>query len=88
MSQKPSAGHIVLAVGGKAEANGSDTCPAVITRVWSERDGAWLTNARLLPDASNESPAVMSVYLFDDEQAARDSRQHETATALYWPPRV
>lgn len=81
-------GCVVLAVGGKAASNGGDTCPAVITRVWQENGGAWLTNARLLPDASNESPAVTSVYLFDDEQAARDSLKHEAMIALYWPPRV
>jgi hypothetical protein len=81
-------GRVVLAVGGKAASNGSDTCPAIITRVWQENDGVWLTNARLLPDASNESPAVTSVYLYDDEQTARDSRQHEAMVALYWPPRV
>ena len=86
--QQPSPARIVLAVGGKAKANGGDVAPAVITRVWSKReDGSWLVNATLLPDAS--APAVAtSVYLFEDEQAARDSLQHETATALYWPPRV
>jgi hypothetical protein len=79
---------MVLAVGGKAKANGNELAPAVITRVWSEReDGSWLVNATLLPDAS--APAVItSVYLFEDEQAARDSLQHETSTALFWPPRV
>ncbi len=86
--QTPSPARTVLAVGGKAKSNGAEVAPAVITRVWSQRDEtSWLVNATLLPDCG--APVVVtSVYLFEDEQAARDSLQHETATALYWPPRV
>jgi len=86
---KPSPARVVLAVGGKAEYNGTDTCPAVITRVWGENDnGSWTVNARLLPDASNETPAVTSVYLHENEEAARATLTHPTTVALYWPARV
>lgn len=85
--QKPSPARIVLAVGAKAQSNGTDTAPAIITRVWSEKDDVWLVNATVLPDATDPVVAT-SVYLYADEEAARGSLQNEYTTALYWPPRV
>lgn len=85
--QKPSPCRMVLAVGGKAKGNGCDVAPALITRVWSQReDGSWLVNATLFPDAS-PSAVVTSVYLFEDEPTARDSLAYAESTALYWPAR-
>jgi hypothetical protein len=89
MSQTPTVGRIVLAVGFKAQANGTDVAPAIITRVWSQRDdGAWCVNAKLFRDASS-CEDVTSAYLFDDEEAARSNNEsHETTTSLHWPARV
>lgn len=83
----PSLGRIVLAVGGPAVGNGSDTAPAVITRVWGAHpDGGWTVNMTVFPDAGI-SPAVpaTSARLFDTEDEART---YLPATAAYWPPRV
>lgn len=85
--QKPSLGRIVLAVGGKAVANGTDTASATITRVWSDKDGVWLVNATVQPDCAEQRFAP-STYLYEDEAAARASLSHPEMTALYWPPRV
>lgn len=87
---KPSPVRMVLAVGGKATSNGTDTAPAVITRVWNDQpgaDGAWLVNATVFPDCGDPALAS-SAYLHADEASARASLTHESQTALYWPPRV
>lgn len=87
--QTPTQGRTVMAVGHLAAANGTDTCPAVITRVWSEReDGAWCTNATVLPDAEDATRRAWSTYLHENEEAARASLTHPEMTALYWPERV
>lgn len=85
--QKPSLGRVVLAVGGKAVANGTDTAPATITRVWSEKDGVHLVNATVQPDCA-EQRFASSAYLYETEEAARATLSHPEMTALYWPPRV
>lgn len=89
--QKPSVGRIVIAVGFKARSNGTDIAPAVITRVFSQRDdGAWCVNVKLLLDFGGVEN-VTSVYLFTDESAARESIASENRqymTALHWPERV
>lgn len=87
--QTPSLGRVVLAVGCKAASNGTDTAPAVITRVWSNTstDGRWCVNALVLPDCGDPVQAPSS-YLYADEESARASLTHESITALYWPPRV
>lgn len=89
MSQKASLGRVVIAVGFKARSNGADVAPAMITRVWSQReDGAWLVNAKIFRDNGSEQD-VTSVYLFDDEATARGNNEsHETMTSLHWPARV
>ena len=87
---KPTTGRVVLAVGGVAESNGTQVAPAIITRVWSPRegDGAWCVNATVFPDAA--SPVVVtSAYLYHDQAAAVEARDKApTVIALYWPPRV
>ena len=59
--------------------NGSDTCPAVITRVWSDK----LVNVRTLND-SESIQWKTSVSLFDTEDDARANGGH----ACFWPPRT
>lgn len=90
MSQVPSPGRIVTAVGMAARSNGVDTAPALITRIWSQResDGAWMVNATIFRD--NASPNyVTSAYLVYDEPGARALiGDNETMTALHWPVRV
>ena len=62
--QKPTIGRIVEYVLGPYDSfvnNGSDRCPAVIVRVWSDTT----VNLRLLTD-SNETPWVTSRCLADE----------------------
>lgn len=88
MSQQPSAGRIVLAVGAQAAGNGSDVAPALITRTWGENeDGSWTVNMTVFPDAGSPVSAT-SVKLFADEEMAREALVFSTSTAAYWPPRV
>lgn len=84
---RPTQGRWVIAVGGKAVSNGTDTAPAVITRVWSEQEDRSLVNATVQPDCA-EQRFASSAYLFENEEAARASLTHPEQTALYWPPRV
>lgn len=84
----PDQGRIVMAVGFRATMNGTDTAPAMVTRVWGEEapDGSVTVNATVFPDTG--SPVcISSAKLWHTEDAARESLQHETMTALYWPPR-
>ena len=87
---QPSVCRTVMAVGVGAAANGTDVAPALITRVWSQRDdGAWCVNATVFPDASTLIRALTSAYLFDDEKAAREAvEENPHSTALFWPGRV
>lgn len=86
----PSPARTVLAVGAAARSNGTDIAPAVITRVWSQReDGVWLVNATLLPDATSLITWVTSVYLYASEEQARAANgDNDAMTSLYWPARV
>ena len=86
---EPSVGRMVTAVGAAALSNGAVDAPAVITRVWSQReDGAWLVNATVFPDATTLIRVVTSVYLFDDADAAVSACDNDATTALHWPERV
>lgn len=88
MSQQPSAGRIVLAVGAQAAGNGTDVAPALITRVWGENpDESWTVNMTVSPDAGSPVSAT-SVRVFADEETARAALPFPTATAAYWPSRV
>ena len=83
----PTQGRIVTAKGGRAVSNGCDTAPAVITRVWSQREnGAWLVNVTLFPDATDPR-TVTSVYLYETEADIPEGL-HQSTTSLYWPARV
>lgn len=78
----------------KSMNNGSDTAPAIITRVWSDT----LINVRVQLDGSDSSPARTSVTLHESYEsylAERDRRAADPALAhagdylgAYWPPRV
>lgn len=77
-------GHIVAAVGFRATMNGSDTAPALVTRVWGgpAEDGSVTVNATVFPDTGS-AVSITSAKVWPDEEAARASLQHETMTALY-----
>ncbi len=81
--QTPTVGRIVTAV-LVSPVNGTDLAPAIITRVWSQRDDAsWTVNITAFPDCAQ--PLIMSsVKLVNDEQAAREAGGH----AAYWPARA
>jgi hypothetical protein len=86
---KPSLGRIVLAYCDPAYNNGLPTCPAVITRVWSED----LVNLRLIPDSDAPMYSRTSVKLMADEETAREyvaglSGFNVAPAVAYWPPRV
>lgn len=84
----PSMGRIVSAVGFRATINGTDTCPAMITRVWGEVDGVWTVNATLFPDTGSPLP-LTSLRLFAEEAPAREALgAGPTVTTLHWPARV
>lgn len=89
---KPSIGRIVIARGEAALGNSADEAPAMITRVWGQReDGAWTVNATVFPDGAISGAAtrgVSSVGLYADEVAAKDAASLPGNTVLYWPPRV
>jgi hypothetical protein len=92
--QKPSLGRIVLATVHPTTNNGSDTAPAVITRVFSDD----LVNIRVLLDGVDRVEAKTSIALYPDRaaldaaKAQRDQDQPHNAgytfTGAYWPPRV
>lgn len=83
--QTPSPAKMVMVVGRPAQSNGADAAPAVITRVWNEReDGSWLVNLHVFPDAQPSYPAT-SIPLYATEQ---DAQAQLPATAAYWPARV
>lgn len=78
----PSLGRIVLADVDPAQNNGSETAPAVITRVWNDLpDGRWIVNVRVLVDSDAVPLFLSSVYLHAQEP---DERGH----SVWWPPRV
>ena len=92
---KPSLGRVVLVSGlHPTTNNGSDTAPAVVTRVWSDS----LVNVRVLLDGTDGTPSRTSVTLHDSYEsylAERDRRAADPALAhagdylgAYWPPRV
>lgn len=90
----PSLGRIILVNVQPVTNNGSDTAPAVITRVWSDT----MVNVRVLLDTSTNPPNLTSVTLYptredlDAARARRDTEHPHLAEqpmhAAYWPPRV
>lgn len=87
---KPTIGRVAIMIGGPAKTNGTDTAPALITRVWGEHPaGAWTVNLAVLPDAVGETRSATSVLLFPDEGLAREYiGENATMVAAFWPPRV
>jgi hypothetical protein len=79
--QKPTIGRIVHVLWREK------VCPALVTRVFD--DGR--VNLRALPDESNETPALVSVPLHEDEATARAihavhrSTSAGTAPHAFWP---
>jgi hypothetical protein len=90
--QTPSLGQTVLVTVHPTTNNGTDTAPAVITRVWSEV----LVNVAVQLDGHNGTQAKTSVALYPDRDAldaAKAKRDAEVPTgaeyvftAAYWPP--
>lgn len=90
MSQTPSIGRIVIAVGGVARSNGTDVAPAIITRTWNEQpDGSWIVNVHVFPDAGIEQNAT-SLKLWPDEDSARQALDGQPLSvyAAFWPARA
>lgn len=84
--QTPSLARMVLAIVNPSGNNGSDVCPAVITRVWGAHpSGGWTVNLRTVKDGSGTDEWLTSRLLFDTEELARDLGGHG---ACFWPPRV
>ncbi len=77
---KPSIGRIVIAFVDPLRNNGSDVCPAVITRVWSDT----MVNVRTLNDSENLEWKT-SITLFENEGQARASGNNHSC---FWPARV
>lgn len=91
--QTPSIGRIVGAFADPKKNNGSDVCPAVITRVWSSStvagDDAWCVNLRLLYDTPYDVGSATSVWLFEDEQTARENDAVRLSPcSAFWLERV
>ena len=89
----PSPSRIVMLKGARVATNGTDRCPAIVTRVWGTEpstDGSWTLNTTAFPDAA-PSHAVTSVKLFVDEAAADaylDTCGPEyRPTVAFWPAR-
>jgi hypothetical protein len=82
---KPSIGRIVHVIGPRANSNGADVAPAIITRVWSET----CANVTAFPDCGI-AQNLTSVKLVADEQAARDINVQAEfpQTVAFWPPRA
>jgi hypothetical protein len=81
---KPSLGRIVIAFVHPTKNNGTDVCPAVITRVWGDNT----VNIRTLND-SNNLEWKTSVRLFDTEEEARAMDFiGDVPLACFWPSRV
>lgn len=77
----------MLAYCDPATNNGSDVCPAIITRVWTDE----MVNLRLIPDSSAPLASRTSVKLCGDEDAAKAyiaNVGHPSGLApnvAYWP---
>lgn len=93
----PSIARAVIVLG--IHSNGTDTQPAVITRVWGEggidtRDKPVMVNVTVFPDVG-EPFAQGSIHLYETEAAARAIHQADAERGIltpypvaYWPPKV
>lgn len=76
--QRPSVGRVVLYVPAPGQAGGAtDTCPAIITRVWSDT----VVNLSVFPDMG-AGFSVASVDLLPTVPPVLEPR------TCFWPPRV
>jgi hypothetical protein len=82
---KPSVGRIVHIIGPRANSNGADVAPAIITRVWSET----CANVTAFPDCGI-AQNLTSVKLVENEEAARaiNEAAEFPQSIAFWPPRV
>jgi hypothetical protein len=79
---KPQVSDWVITFVEPTKNNGTDVCPAVITRVWSDT----MVNVRTLND-SNNLEWKTSVRLFDTEEEARAMDfVGPIPLAAFWPP--
>lgn len=77
---KPSIGRIVITFVHETMNNGTDVCPAVITRVWSDT----MVNVRTINDSQNmEWKTSVSLFATEDEARASGNKH-----ACFWPARV
>ncbi len=81
---KPQIGDRVIAFVHPTKNNGTDVCPAVITRVWSDT----MVNIKTFNDSNNLEHKT-SVRLFDTEEGARAMDFiGPVPLAAFRPPRV
>lgn len=79
----PVLGMIVLAFCDPAANNGSDVCPAIVTRVLNDT----MINLRLVPDSDAPMRSAPSVHLYTDEETARAANDGKSfASGAFWPP--
>lgn len=79
---KPALGRIVHAFVDPAMNNGSDVCPAIITRVWTDE----MVNLRLVPDSDAPMRSMTSVGLYADEESARAACEGKSwLSGAFWP---
>lgn len=91
---KPTIGRIVIALGGPVVSNGTNVAPAIITRVWSDRDtreedqdaAPILINATAFPDMAG-AQILSSTRLFDTKEQAEKAYEPGGPAVAYWPPR-
>lgn len=84
---RPSIGRTVIVKGKAVASNGTEICPAIITRPWDNqdtKDGCVAVNLMAFPDAGTPI-ALTSVCLYDTEEAAGDPGSYAVA---FWPPKV
>jgi hypothetical protein len=88
---KPSIGRIVITK-GISNSNGTSEHPAIITRIWSDKEpseAVVLCNLTVFPDCGTPI-TVGSVQIFDDAAAAAAHLQNEPANKplCFWPAKV
>lgn len=83
MNQKVALGRIVHVFVDPRSNNGSDVCPAIITRVWQdgETNPFGSVNWRLILDHASNDAATQewrtSTMVFDDREDAENHLQHQ-----------
>jgi len=86
---KPSIGRVVITQ-GVISSNGTSEHPALINRVWSDKEPAEATvliNCTVLPDGAPPMHG-MSIQMFETREAAQAARAESSAPVAFWPDRV